>query len=34
MGPVKVVVAFVFTQGAQEMCLVPDERAVEQFVAA
>ena len=34
MGPVFVVMPLVFAQGLQEMRLVPDERAVEQFVGA
>jgi hypothetical protein len=31
--PVGVVVPFVFAQGVHQVALVPDERAVEQFVA-
>jgi len=34
MRPMMVVVSFVLAQGAQEMRLVPDRHAVEQFVAA
>src|SRR3954451_4810202 len=34
MGTVTVVVPFVLAQGVQEMRLVPDQRPVEQFVAA
>jgi hypothetical protein len=34
MGSVKVVVPFVLAEGVQDMRLVPDERAVEQLVAA
>jgi hypothetical protein len=34
MGTVTVVVPFVLAQGVQQMPLVPDQRPVEQFVAA
>ena len=34
MGPVAVVVPFVFAKGVHEVGLVPDERAVEQLMSA
>jgi hypothetical protein len=32
MGPVGVVMPLVFVQGVQEVCLVPDQHAVQQLV--
>jgi hypothetical protein len=34
MGPVRVVVPLVFAQGVEQVRLVPDECAIEQFVTA
>jgi len=34
MGPAGVVVPLVLVQGVQEVCLVPDQHAVQQLVAA
>jgi hypothetical protein len=34
MGPMRVVMPHVFVQNMQQMALVPDQRPVQQFVAA